>query len=174
MQTLISEEEIRDGVSRMAEQVVTHYGQRPLTILGVLVGSVVFLADLIRRLPMPLRIGLIQAKSYRGAATRPGELALSLDLLPEIADRDVLVIDDIFDTGNTLARLLEQLKPLGPRSLQTAVLLRKAERCQVDLQPDYIGFEIPNKFVVGYGLDYNDQYRNLPYVAALDAEDLDT
>lgn len=155
----------------MAEEIVAEYGDRPLTIVGVLTGSVVLLADMIRLLSMPLRVGVVQASSYRGAIRR-GPLVINSDLMPDIAEHDVLVLDDIFDTGHTLVELLSLMNQLGPTSIRTAVLLRKTGQQQVDLQPDFVGFEIPNEFVVGYGLDYRDMFRNLPYVAMLEPEDL--
>ncbi|HEV3007042.1 MAG TPA: hypoxanthine phosphoribosyltransferase [Pirellulales bacterium] len=172
LRLLLSEGEIRSGVERMAGQIAAHYEGRSLTIIGVLTGSVVLLADLIRLLKVPLRVGVVQARSYRGAATTPGALSINADLLPDIRGRDVLLIDDIFDTGRTLLELVSQIDELAPRSLRSAVLLRKLGRCQVPIAPDFVGFEIPNEFVVGYGLDYRDAYRNLPYVAALDAAEL--
>jgi hypoxanthine phosphoribosyltransferase len=171
MKTLISEQEVSDGVRRMAEQINVQYADKPLTIVGVLTGSVVLLADMIRQMTMPLRVGVVQASSYRGATTR-GPLVINSDLMPNIANQHVLVVDDIFDTGHTMVELIELMKKLGPKSLQTAVLLKKTGQQEVDLQPDFVGFEIPNKFVVGYGLDYQDQYRNLPFVAALEPDDL--
>ena len=143
----------------------------PLTIVGVLTGSIVLLADMIRLLTMPLRVGVVQASSYRGATTR-GSLVINADLMPDIAHHHVLVVDDILDTGHTLLELIALLENLGPRSVRTAVLLRKTGRQEVELEPDFVGFEIPNEFVVGYGLDYRDAYRNLPFVAALDPADL--
>jgi hypoxanthine phosphoribosyltransferase len=171
MRTLLSEEEVHAGVSRLAGRIVETYGDSPLTIVGVLTGSVVLLADIIRQLSMPLRVGVVQASSYRGATTR-GPLVINSDLMPDIANHDVLIVDDIFDTGNTLVELIALMKKLGPTSIRTAVLLRKLGQQQVTLEPDFVAFDIPNEFVVGYGLDYQDMYRNLPYVAALEAEDL--
>lgn len=171
MRTLLSEHEVGQGVKRMADQIVSIYGSAPLTVVGVLTGSVVLLADMIRHLTMPLRVGVVQASSYRGA-TRRGPLVINSDLMPDIAQHDVLIVDDIFDTGHTLVELIALMNKLGPTSIRTAVLLRKTGQQQVDLQPDIVGFEIPNEFVVGYGLDYRDEYRNLPYVAALDPADL--
>lgn len=165
---LLSEAQVQSGVRRLAGEVAAYYGDRPLTIIGVLTGSVVLLADLIRQLDMPLRVGVVQARSYRGAATQPGPLAVNADYLPELRGRDVLLVDDIFDTGHTLLELVTQLDESGPRSLRSLVLLRKQGRQRVALAPDHVGFEIPNAFVVGYGLDYQDMYRNLPYVAALE------
>src|SRR5262249_7913773 len=146
------------------------YQDRPVTIIGVLTGSLMFLADLVRHLDLPLRIGLIQASSYRGAVTRPGELHVQKELLPDIRGRHVLLLDDILDTGQTLGYLVPYLRQLGPPSVRVAVLLRKQGRQQVSLEPDYYGFEIPDAFVIGYGLDFNDEYRHLPYVAILPAE----
>jgi hypoxanthine phosphoribosyltransferase len=173
MKTLINEQQLFEGIDRIAKEIREHYRGRPLTIVGVLIGSVVFLSDLIRRLDLPLKLELVQARSYRGNSTRPGPLVLNLDLLsPDIRGRDVLLVDDIFDTGNTLWELVPQIDELGPASVRTAVLLRKQGRCEVSMTPHHVAFDIPNVFVVGYGLDYHDMYRNLPYVAELEASEL--
>lgn len=173
MKTLLTEEQLHEGVRRMADEIRRHYQGRPLTIVGVLIGSVVLLSDLIRLLDVPLRVELVQARSYRQRSTRPGPLVLNLDLLSsDVRGRHVLLVDDIFDTGNTLWELIPQIDELGPASVRTAVLLRKQGRCEVALKPDFVGFDIPDVFVVGYGLDYNDLYRNLPYVAALEPDEL--
>ena len=173
MKTLITEEQLRQGIDRIAAEIRQQYQDRPLTIVGVLIGSVVFLSDLIRRIDLPLRLELVQARSYRGGSTRPGPLVLNLDLLScDVRGRDVLLVDDIFDTGNTLWELLPQIDELGPASVRTAVLLRKEGRCEVPIKPHHVAFDIPNTFVVGYGLDYRDMYRNLPYVAELEPGEL--
>jgi hypoxanthine phosphoribosyltransferase len=169
---LLSEDEIRRGVERLADEIGRHYAGRSLTILGVLTGSLVLVADLIRRLDLPLRIGVIQTRSYRGADTRPGKLEIVDCMLPDIRGRDVLLVDDIFDTGRTLAALVEQVKAMGPRSVRSAVLLIKEGRQEVAMRPDHAAFTIPNAFVVGYGLDYQDAFRHLPYVAMLEDHDL--
>jgi hypoxanthine phosphoribosyltransferase len=156
----------------LAGEIVEHYGGRPLTVVGVLTGSMVLVADLIRRLDMPLRVGVIQARSYRGSATSPGPLAIDCSTLPDIRGRDVLLVDDIFDTGQTLSALVDQVARLEPRSLRSAVLLLKQGRQRVSLRPDHVAFEIPDVFVVGYGLDHHDAFRHLPYVAVLEAGDL--
>jgi hypoxanthine phosphoribosyltransferase len=169
---LLSEEQIRGGIERLAREIGRHYAGRPLTIIGVLTGSMVLVADLIRRIDLPLRVGVIQARSYRGAATRPAALHVDDSMLPDIEERDVLLVDDIFDTGRTLATVVAQVRALNPRSLRSAVLLHKMGRQEVDFRPDHVAFEIPDVFVVGYGLDYQDAYRHLPYVAVLDPEDL--
>lgn len=164
---------MRSGVERLAGEIAAHYGEQPLTIIGVLTGSVVLLADLIRLLRMPLRVGVVQCRSYRGKMTAPGTLAVNADLLPEVRGRQVLLVDDIFDTGQTLDRLLGDFDELAPRSLASAVLLRKHGRRRVAVEPNFVGFEIPDEFVVGYGLDYEDAYRNLPFVASLEPHELE-
>jgi hypoxanthine phosphoribosyltransferase len=140
--------------------------------VAILTGSLVLLADLIRQLEMPLRVALVQGNRHRGTAEpRPG-LVISDNLLPNLKGREVVVIDDIFDTGHTLVEVLSQLLAQEPTSIRSAVLMRKIDRSEVAVQPDHVMFEIPDEFVVGYGLDYEDRYRNLPYVAALEPEDL--
>ena len=172
MKTLLSETELQAGVRRMAEEINSFYGERPLTIIGVLTGSVVLLADLIRLLEMPLRVGVVQASSYRGAATTRGQLTINSELMPDIQGRDVLLVDDIFDTGHTLAEVIRLMRQMGPLSVKTCVLLLKEGRQEVDMPVDYVGFDIPNEFVVGYGLDYQDEYRNLPFLGVLEESDL--
>ena len=172
MKILLTEEQLREGIRRLADNIQSHYQGKPLTIVGVLIGSIVLLADLIRLLDMPIRVELVQARSYRNG-TRPGPLVLNTDLLSDgIRGRDVLLVDDIFDTGHTLWELIPQIDELGPASLRSAVLLMKQGQCVVDLKPDFVGFEVPNAFVVGYGLDYRDQYRNLPYVAIIEPAEM--
>ena len=173
VRVLISEAEIQNGVAKLARTLSAEYRDRPLMVLGVLTGSIVLLADLIRRIEIPLRVGLLQASSYRGQQTQAGELRINEAWLPEVADRDVLLLDDIFDTGRTLERLIEQVQRLGPRSIRSAVLLWKEGRQRVSLEPDYFCFRIPDEFVVGYGLDYNDEYRQLPFIAALEPGDIE-
>lgn len=172
MRVLLSEAEIQAGVGKLAERLDARYRDRPLTVLGVLNGSLIFLADLIRRLDFPLRVGLVQASSYRGGTTA-GALEIDEATLPDLRGRDVLLLDDIFDTGKTLDGLLDRLTRKGPHSLRSAVLLWKTGRQAVERTPDDFCFRIPDEFVVGYGLDYRDDYRHLPYVAALDRADLD-
>ena len=171
MKTLLTEQQLRDGVDRLARQIAEKYQSRPLTILGVMTGSVVLLADVIRLLTMPLRVGVVQASSYRGDTER-GRLVINSDLMPDIRDREVLLLDDIFDTGHTMVELLDMMRQFRPKSISTAVLLRKQGRCEVDFTPEFVAFDIPDEFVVGYGLDYRDQFRNLPYVAGLEPDDL--
>src|SRR5579875_2281525 len=167
MKILLSADDIQRRVAEMAQQIADDYRGQSVTIVGVLTGCLMFLADLVRHLDLPLRIGLLQASSYRGATTTPGALRVQPELLPDLRGRHVLLLDDILDTGQTLAYLREHLQKLGVASLRIAVLLRKVGRQQVPLEADYCGFDIPNAFVVGYGLDYNDEYRHLPYIAVL-------
>ncbi len=171
MKTLLTEDALRVGVSRMAREIAVAYGDEPLTIVGVLTGSIVLMADLIRLLEMPMRVGVISASSYRGEVTR-GDLTINSELMLDITNRHVLLIDDIFDTGNTLMGLVSRLQNFKPASIRSAVLLRKAGRREVDFDPDYVGFDIPDEFVVGYGLDYRDEFRNLPFVAALEPDEI--
>ena len=173
MKTLLTEEQLREGIRRLADEIQKQYQGKPLTIVGVLIGSVVLLADLIRVLDLPLRVEMVQARSYRGNSTKPGPLAVNLELLSTgIQGRNVLLVDDIFDTGHTLWELIPQIDELGPSSVRSAVLLQKEGRCEVPMKPDFVAFTIPNEFVVGYGLDYNDHYRNLPYLAVLEPNEI--
>ena len=172
MQTLIEAAEIQKVVATLGRRIAAEYQNEPLTVLGVLTGSIVFLADLIRTIDLPLRVGLIQASSYRGATTQPLELRINDSLVPDIRDRSVLLVDDIFDTGQTMNALIETIRGSAPRSIRSAVLLWKMGKAKVAIQPDYHCFQIPDRFVVGYGLDYNDDYRHLPFIAALEPKDL--
>jgi hypoxanthine phosphoribosyltransferase len=167
MEILLPAERIQQRVAEMARQVAADYRDRPLTIVGVLTGCLMFLADFVRHLDLPVRISLLQASSYRGASTLPGNLVIQDHMLADIRGRHVLLLDDILDTGQTLARLSGHVRGLGVASLRTAVLVRKIGRQTVAFEPDYCGFDIPDAFVVGYGLDYNDDYRHLPYIAVL-------
>lgn len=171
MKTLLSEAELQGGVRRLADEINRFYAGRPLTIVGILTGSIVLLADLIRQLEMPLRVGVLQASSYRQGTTR-GSIVINSDLLLDVHRRDVLLVDDIFDTGHTIQEIAALLEKMGASSVRSAVLLRKLGRQEVDLQPDFVGFEIPNEFVVGYGLDYHDLYRNLRHLAALEPHEI--
>ena len=171
MRVLIDESAVRHGVERLAREIVSDYEPRPLTILGVMTGSLVLLADLIRQLDLPIRVGVIQASSYRGGTVR-GELVIDDQWMPEIEGHEVLLVDDIFDTGHTLDKIVERIRERQPKSVRSAVLLTKLGRSEVQIKPDYSVFEIPDEFVVGYGLDYQDEYRHLPHIAVLEAADL--
>jgi len=172
MKKLLGKDEIREGVGRLARQLAAEYDGRPLTIVAILTGSLVLLADLIRQIDMPVRIALVGSRRQGDKSSTRRAVVVEPALLPKLEGRDVLVIDDIFDTGHTLVEVIAQLAVHRPASIRSAVLLRKAERCEVAVPPDYVVFDIPDEFVVGYGLDYDDRYRNLPYVAALEPADL--
>ena len=169
---VVPRERIADRVAELGRQIAQDYRGREMTILAVMNGAAVFLADLIRRLPLPMRLETTTARSYHGRSLTPGGLTVA-DLRSEaFAGRHVLVVDDILDTGQTLRALLDQLAGFAPASTGVCVLLRKQRpalpRSAVDVR--YVGFEIPDEFVVGYGLDYDDLYRNLPDVCLLHAE----
>ena len=164
---LISTSRIKERIRELGEQIDRDYRGKPLTIVAVLTGSLIFLADVIRQIRTPHRIALMQASSYRGETTTADTLVINETLDPDVRDCEVLLIDDILDTGRTISSLVKHLQGKGARSVRTAVLLHKEGRQEVPIQPDYTGFMIPNAFVVGYGLDYNDDYRHLPYIGVL-------
>ncbi len=172
MEMLFSSADIDRGVRTLGDQLSADYASEPLTVVGVLTGGLVFLADLIRAMPLPVQVGVVQASSYRGSATTSGPLTISLANLPSVAGRHVVIVDDIFDTGQTLDRLTGEVEALGAASVKTAVLLWKTARRQVARTPDYVVFEIPDRFVVGYGLDFADEYRHLPYLCALQPDEI--
>ena len=172
MHTLLTAAQLSEGIDRLAHDVRQAYGDGPLTVVGVLTGSVVVVSDLIRRLDGPVRLSMVWASSYRGTATRAGRLELRLDLLPDLTGQQVLLVDDIFDSGRTMDAILADLRGRGAASVRSLVLLRKEGRAEVPIQPDFVGFDIPDLFVVGYGLDYDGAWRHLPHVAVLDADDI--
>ena len=167
VEQLINESEIRDRLAEMGRQIEADYQDKPLTIVAVLTGSLIALADLVRQIRIPLRIALLQASSYRGATTTATTLVVNEAFAPDVSGRDVLLLDDILDTGQTLSTLVQHILDRGAASVRTAVLLRKIGRQVIPIEPDYCGFVIPDVFVVGYGLDFNDEYRHLPYVGVL-------
>jgi len=167
MEILIPAEDIRKRVEQLAAEIAQAYEGRPVTVVGVLNGCLIFMADLIRRIDLPLRIAFLNASSYRGGVTTPGKLTIRDELLPDLVDRHVLLVDDILDTGKTLTRVVAHLLDCGAESVKVGVLLRKVGRQEVPFEPDFVGFTIPDQFVVGYGLDFNDEYRHLPYIGVL-------
>jgi hypoxanthine phosphoribosyltransferase len=172
MYTLLSAQQLAAGIERLASEVRRDATDTPLTVIGVLTGSIMVVADLIRRLEGPVLLAMVRASSYRGTATSPGRLDLRLDLLPDLTGQDVLVVDDIFDSGRTMQALMGELKMRGAGRVRSLVLLRKKGRAQVVMQPDFIGFDIPDAFVVGYGLDFDGLWRHLPSIAVLEADDI--
>ena len=174
MKILLTEDQLREGIGRMAGEIQKKYEGKPLTLIGVMVGSVVLLADLVRRLDVSLRVDMVQARCDPAKGVCLGPLVIDADLLSfGVKGRHVLLVDDIFHTGHTLWELIPQIDELGPASVRSAVMLQKEGQGEVQMKPDFVGFTIPNAFVVGYGLDYRDRYRNLPYMAALEPDELD-
>lgn len=166
---LVSASQIRRRVAKLATAIRRDYANRDLLVVALLNGTVVFLADLLRRLTIPLRLDFMGVSSYR-QGTESRELIITKDLRLEVRDRDVLVVDDILDSGRTLAAVSARLRRLHPASLRVCVLLDKPSRRVEPIEADYVGFQIPDVFVVGYGLDYAERFRNLPFVGVLKQE----
>ena len=164
---LITEEQLAAKVAEMGAQISKDYQGRKLIILGVLKGSVVFMSDLIRSITVPVEMDFMAVSSYGAGVKTSGVVKILKDLDRLIAGYDVLVVEDILDSGMTLSYLTELLRERDPASIRIATLLDKPDRRKVDIKPDYVGFTIPDEFVVGYGLDYAELYRNLPYVGIL-------
>lgn len=165
---LLTEEQVRTRVAELAEEIARDFADcDELVCLGILKGSVFFLVDLVRALPIPAAVDFFQTASY-GSSTTPGEVLIKKDVDLSLRGRDVLLVEDIVDTGHTLATVLAMLRLRRPRSLKLCTLLDKPDRREVEVPIDYIGFSIENRFVVGYGLDYDEKYRHLPYVGYLD------
>jgi len=163
---LISQEQLARRVNALAREIEKDFAGKDLVIVALLNGTVVFLADLLRRLSLPLRLDFIGVSSY-GGGTQSNELVFTKELRLDVSSRNVLVVDDILDTGKTLSQVMVKLRKLKPRRMKICVLLDKPSRRVEQVSADYIGFEIPNHFVVGYGLDYAERYRNLPFVGVL-------
>jgi hypoxanthine phosphoribosyltransferase len=166
-EVLVPAEDLRRRVHELALEVSRDYAGKTLVLVGVLKGAVFFLSDLMRSLEIPVEVDFMAVASYGSATRSSGVVRILKDLDAAIEGRDVLIIEDIVDSGLTLQYLLRNLAGRNPRSLEVCALLVKPERRQVDLPIRYVGFEIPNRFAIGYGLDYDERYRNLPYVAAL-------
>jgi hypoxanthine phosphoribosyltransferase len=165
---LLNEMEIEQRVDQLAAQISADYADvSDLVLVGVLKGAFIFMADLARRLTMSHRVDFIALSSYERGAVSAGAVRLIMDTRTSVAGQHVLIVEDILDTGHTLSYLVRNFSARQPASLRTCVLLSKPDRLQVDVPVDYLGFEIPDVWVVGYGLDYGDRYRTLPYIAAL-------
>jgi hypoxanthine phosphoribosyltransferase len=169
-EVLVAAEELQQRVAELAAEISRDYAEaeRPLLLVGVLKGAMLFLSDLMRLIDVPVEVDFMAVASYGSATDSSGVVRILKDLDVAIDDRDVLIIEDIVDSGLTLQYLLRNLGSRNPRTLEVCALLTKPERRKVDLPTRYVGFEIPNRFVVGYGLDYAEHYRNLPFVAALE------
>ena len=166
---LITEADLAKRIKTLAQRIEKDYAGKEMVIVSLLNGTVMFLGDLIRNISLPLRLDFIGVSSY-GAGTESGDLVFTKELRLDVHGRDVLLVDDILDTGRTISRVLAKLRQLKPREIKTCVLLDKPERRVEKVEADYIGFTIPNQFVVGYGLDYAERYRNLPFVGVLKPE----
>lgn len=163
---LITDKQIARRIKVLASEIENDFRGREMVVVSLLSGTVMFLADLIRHLNLPLRLDFMGVSSY-GAGTESGELIFTKELRLDVKGRDVLLVDDILDTGKTLSRVLPKLRALQPRRIKTCVLLDKPARRREGIIADYVGFEIPDLFVVGYGLDFAERYRNLPFVGVL-------
>ena len=166
-EVLVSSEDLHRRVAELGEQINADYAGRDLIMVGVLKGAVIFMADLMRALSVPCEVEFMAVSSYGSQTDSSGVVRILKDLDTAIVDRDVLIVEDIIDSGLTLHYLLRNLQARDPRSLEVCALLTKPERRRVELPIRYVGFEIPNRFAIGYGLDHAQQYRNLDYVAAL-------
>ena len=164
---MLTEEEIQKRVKEIGRELSDAYRDREPLLLCIMKGSLVFTADLMREISVPCTLESITLSSYRASATRPGALSLSEPFEVDVAGRDVVVIEDILDTGRTLRYVLELLKTQAPASLKLVVLLDKPSRREAPVEADIVGFTIPDAFVVGYGLDYDQRYRNLPCIGVL-------
>ncbi|HSY74290.1 MAG TPA: hypoxanthine phosphoribosyltransferase [Dongiaceae bacterium] len=163
---LITEEQLAQRVKILAREIERDFRGRETVVVSLLSGTVMFLADLIRHLNLPLRLDFIGVSSY-GVGTESGDLVFTKELRLDVRGRDVLLIDDILDTGKTMSRVLPKLKLLKPRRIKVCVLLDKPSRRVEKIKADYVGFAVPDFFVVGYGLDFAERYRNLPFVGVL-------
>ena len=158
---------IHKRIDEMAAQITADYSDRELTVIAILTGSLMFMSDLLRRIPLPLKLDCLSVVSYHGKTQPSGEVIFKQLAVPDIADQHVLILDDILDTGHTLAAVRKKLDMAKPRSIRVCVLLSKKKRRAQNVDADYIGFEIDDEFIVGYGLDFNERYRNLPCIGVL-------
>src|SRR6516162_3147950 len=157
----------------MAAQITTDYSDSELTVIAILTGTLMFMSDLLRRIPLPLKLNCLSVTSYHGKTQTSGEVLFKELSAPDVGGQDVLILDDILDTGHTLTTVREKLETAKPRSIRVCVLLSKRKQRAQHVNADYIGFEIDDEFVVGYGLDFMERYRNLPYIGVLKKELMD-
>ena len=167
---LLEQAAIAKRLDELAAQIRADYPERELTVIAILTGSLMFMSDLLRRIPLALKLDCLSVESYHGKTHTSGELIFKQLPVPDVAGRDVLILDDILDTGHTLAAVRKILEAAKPRSIRICVLLSKRKQRARDVDVDYIGFEIDDEFVVGYGLDFMERYRNLPYLGVLRKE----
>ena len=167
LKVLITEEELRECVKKLGEQISRDYQGKNLLMVSVLKGSVVFMSDLMRSITIPAQIDFMSVSSYGSGVKTSGVVKIIKDLDQQLEGKDLLIVEDILDSGMTLSYLSQLLRARNPRSIRIATLLDKPERRTADIQADYYGFRVPDAFVVGYGLDYSEKYRNLPYIGVL-------
>ncbi len=168
---IVTQEQMRARIRELGRQITSDYAGKELVLVGVLKGAYAFYADLARAIRLPMRVDFIVVTSYGSKAKTSGKVKMVSDLTEDIRGKDVLLIEDIVDSGLTVQYLMTTLAKRKPRSIKVCTLLSKPERRHVNVTVDYVGFEIPNSYVVGYGLDYQQKYRNLPYLAVLDKVD---
>src|SRR5215475_13797805 len=161
---------IHKRLEEIAAQITADYADRELAVIAILTGTLMFMSDLLRRIPLPLKLNCLSVASYHGKTQTSGEVLFKELPVPDVTGEDVLILDDILDTGHTLAAVREKLETAKPRSIRVCVLLSKRKRRARIVDADYIGFEIDDEFVVGYGLDFMERYRNLPYLGVLKKE----
>lgn len=169
-EVLLDEETIRRKVTELSNEIAGHYQDEPPLMIGVLNGAVIFMSDLVRALPLLVDFEFMAVSSYGTEKTSSGEVRILKDLDSSIEDRRILLVEDIVDSGTTLRYLLRILNERRPRDVKVVTLLRKPAAIDCGIEPDWVGFDIPDRFVVGYGLDFAGKYRNLPYLAALQAD----
>lgn len=167
---LFTEDILRERIAEMGRQIAKDYKGKDLLVVGTLRGAFVFMADLVRNIDLPLTVDFVSASSYGSGTTSTGLVKFRLDIEESLEGRDVLIVEDILDTGNTLSRLMEELSTRNPASLKLCVMLDKPDRRVRPIYADYIGFTVPDAFIVGFGLDYDQKYRNLPYIGILKPE----
>jgi hypoxanthine phosphoribosyltransferase len=164
---LVSESEIKKRVKKLGAEIAASYGREEITVVSIINGAILFTADLVREIPNPIRLDCIRIASYRNQTKSHGKPQMLQNLTLDISNRHVLLIDDILDTGKTFSVVVAMLQKLHPASLRTCVLLDKRGRREVEFEADFVGFQIPDKFAVGYGLDFAERYRNLPCIGVL-------
>jgi hypoxanthine phosphoribosyltransferase len=168
IKVMISEEHVNERIKQMGEQISRDYEGRKVHLICVLKGGSFFMCELAKRITVPVSLDFMSVSSYGGDTKSSGVVKIVKDLDESIKDKDVIIVEDIVDSGRTLSYLMELLEQRGPKSLSLCTLLDKPDRRVVDVKVDYTGFEIPDKFVVGYGLDYDQRYRNLPYIGVVE------
>src|SRR5215471_2038672 len=161
---------IHKRLDEMAAQITADYSDRELTVIAILTGTLMFMSDLLRRIPLPLKLNCLSVASYHGKTQTSGEVFFKELSVPDVAGQDVLILDDILDTGHTLEAVRKKLEMAAPRSIRVCVLLSKRKQRARNVDVNYIGFEIDDEFIVGYGLDFMERYRNLPYIGVLKKE----